>query len=171
MKLLDAKVINTMQGLELYIDAVHNIEIKDIHTPTIDSPFYEVQFGIQYFLLRQERKYSSQRNYFSIRMNYDFSSITLRETETESLFAVKSEDEREATKELLGEWLLKTNNYKESIHEYIRKVEQEEVYTVEDIQQKVETIKVLAKLLELTSEDIGQASVEKPVQLQAVPMF
>ncbi|GAA3334259.1 hypothetical protein GCM10020331_101520 [Ectobacillus funiculus] len=55
-------------------------------------------------------------------MNHDFSSITLTETETESLFAVKSEEEREATKELLGEWFIKTNSYKESINECIKKV-------------------------------------------------
>ncbi|MFB9758197.1 hypothetical protein [Ectobacillus funiculus] len=164
MKLLDAKVINTVHGLEIYVDVVGNIEIKEIHIPSIDSPFYEVQFGIKYFLLRKEKKYSSQRNYFGIRMNHDFSSITLTETETESLFAVKSEEEREATKELLGEWFIKTNSYKESINECIKKVKKGNIYTSEDVQhKKIETIKFLGKLLELPTEDIELASAEKSI--------
>lgn len=171
MKPLDAKVINTAYGLEVYSDLVKSMEIKDIHIPTIDHPFYEVQFGIEYFLLRKERYYNSQRNYFRILMSRDFSLIILKETETESLFAVKSEDEREATKSLLGEWFVKTDSYKESINEYIRRVKKENVYTEEDIQHKVETIQFLGKLLELTTEDIKRASIEKSVQLPALPML
>jgi len=171
MNLLDAKVIHTVYGLEMYWDAVKNVEIKEIHTPTIENPFYEVQFGITYFLLRKERYYSSQRNYFCIRMNPDFSVITLKETETESLFAVKSKDEREATKKLLGEWLVKTNGYKGSINEYMQKIEEVSIYTETDIQHKLETLKFLGKLLELTTEDIELASVERPVQPQLLSAF
>ena len=168
MKLLDAKVISTVQGLEIYSDLVKNIEIKELHVPTIDSPFYEVQFGIGYFLLRQAKSYNSQRNYFHICMNSDFSMITLKETETESLFAVKNEDERAATKKLLGEWFVKTKGYQESINKYIEKVKQENVYTDEDIQHKIKTINFLEKLLELTTEDIELAPVEKPDQLHVL---
>ena len=49
----------------------------------------------------------------------DFTSIALKETETESLFSVKSEDERAATKELIGEWFIQSNSYKQSIQESI----------------------------------------------------
>lgn len=168
MNLLDAKVIHTVYGLEIYLDAVKNIEIKEIHIPTIDSPFYEAQFGIEYFLLRKEKHYNSLRNYFRICMNQDFSLITLKETETESLFAVKSEDERAATKKLLGEWFIKTSSYKESINECIKKVKKEDVCTGEDIQRKIETVKFLGKLLELTAEEIELAPIEKTVQLQVL---
>ncbi|MFP3126091.1 hypothetical protein OH784_25965 [Ectobacillus funiculus] len=172
MNLLDAKVINTVQGLEVYLDLAENIEIKEIRIQTmgIDSPFYEVQFGIEYFLLRKGSYYSSQRNYFRICMNHGFSSITLKETETESLFAVKSEDERAATKKLLGEWLIQTNGYKESINECIKEVKKADVFKGEDIQDKKEIIKFLEKLLRLTTEDIKFASVEKPVQAQILPI-
>ncbi len=171
MNLLDAKVINTVHGLEVYLDLAENIEIKELHVPTIDSPFYEVQFGIEYFLLRKEKYYSSQINYFNLCMNHDFSLIALKETETESLFAVKSEDERASTKKLLGEWFIKTSGYKESINERIKKVKKEDICTSEDIQHKIETIKFLEKLLELTTEDIESAPVEKPVQLKVLPAF
>ena len=155
-KLLDAKVINTAYGLEVYLDSVKSIEITEVHIPTIDSPFYEAKFGIKYFLLRKEKNCNSQRNYFYIRMNPDFSSIVLKETETESLFAVKNDDERKATKKLLGEWFVKTNNYKECINEFITEVEKE------DTSHTAETIKFLEKLLEVTTEDIELASVERP---------
>jgi len=166
MKLLDARVISTAQGLEIFSDSAKSIEITELHVPTMDSPFYEVQFSIGYFLLRKEKYYSSQKNYFRICMNPDFSMITLKETETESLFAVKSEDERAATKKLLGEWLVKTNSYKQAINEYIKKVKQENVYTDEDIQHKIKTINFLERLLELTTEDVELASVEKSARLQ-----
>ncbi|GAA3331399.1 hypothetical protein GCM10020331_087850 [Ectobacillus funiculus] len=61
-------------------------------------------------------------------MNPDFSSIVLKETETESLFAVKKMKLREkATKKLLGEWFVKTNNYKECINEFITEVEKKKI--------------------------------------------
>lgn len=168
MKLLDARVISTVQGLEIFSDSAKSIEIKELHVPTVDSLFYEVQFGIAYYLLRKEKYYNSQRNYFRICMNRDFSMITLKETETESLFAVKSEDERAATKKLLGEWFVKTNSYKQSINEYIKKVKQENVYTDADIQHKIKTINFLERLLELSTKDIELAPVEKPAPLQVL---
>lgn len=164
MGILDAKVINTVRGLEVYLDLVNNIEIKDLHIPTLDSPFYEIRFGIEYFLLRENKYYDSHVNYFSIRMNDDFSSIILKETETESLFAVKSEDEREATKNLLGEWFIKTNAYKECVKESIKKVKEADIYTAADIHHSIQTLKFLERLLEVTTEDIQNASVEKSVQ-------
>ena len=39
MDLLDAKVIHTVYGLEIYLDSVKNIEVREIHIPTTDSPF------------------------------------------------------------------------------------------------------------------------------------
>ena len=102
MNVLDAKIIPTARGLEIYLDVEKSIKIKDIHIPTMNSPFYEIQFGIEYFLLREKKYYDSEMNYFSIRMNHDFSLITFKEPETESLFAVKNEDEKEATKK--GPW-------------------------------------------------------------------
>lgn len=55
----------------------------------------------------------------TIHMNTDMSSVTLRETKTESLFAVKTKFERDATKELVGEWLIKINAFKQVINDLI----------------------------------------------------
>lgn len=166
MNLLDAKLITTVQGLEIYSDLLENIEIKEIHIPCNNKPFYEIQFGLEYFLLREEKYYDTQRNYFCIRMSHDFRSVTLSETEAESLFAVKMEEEREATKKLLGEWFVNTNNYKTSIIELMNNIKQEDIWTEYDIQSKLETINFLEKLLELTAEDIYNANVEKQEYLQ-----
>jgi len=99
---------------------VNSVKVSDIITIEID-PYYEIILGIEYFLLREEKYYDSQKNYFRIRMNSEFSSITLRETKTKSLFAVKNEYERDPTMELVGEWLIKTNAFKEVINELIQK--------------------------------------------------
>jgi len=166
MNVLDAKVITTKTGLEIYVDFIETSEIRKVCIPTIDVPFYEIQFGIKYFLLRKEKYYDGHRSYFSICMNNDFTRITLKEPETESLFAVKSQDERQATQTLLGEWFIKTNAYKESIKEVIKEVKKENVYTEKDIQHTVETVKFLEKLLELTSSDIQNAPLEIANSLQ-----
>jgi len=166
MNVLDAKVITTIAGLEIYLDVMETSEIRKVCIPNIDDPFYEVQFGIKYFLLRKEKYYDSHRSYFSICMNNDYTRITLQEPETESLFAVKSQNERQATQNLLGEWFIKTNAYKESIKEVIKEVKKENVYTEEDIQHTVETVRFLEKLLKLTSSDIQNAPLEMSNSLQ-----
>ncbi|MFE0624800.1 hypothetical protein ACFW1J_25615 [Priestia aryabhattai] len=161
MNVLDAKVITTITGLEIYLELMETSQIRKVCIPTIDHPFYEIQFGIKYFLLRNEKYYDSHRSYFSICMNNDLTRITLQEPETESLFAVKSQNERQATQNLLGEWFIKTNAYKESIKAVIKEVKKENVYTEEDIQHTVETVRFLEKLLTLTSSDIQKAPLEK----------
>ncbi|MGG3157887.1 hypothetical protein ABEP50_19730 [Priestia megaterium] len=166
MNVLDAKVITTITGLEIYLDLAETSQIRKVCIPTIDNPFYEIQFGIKYFLLRKEKYYDSHRSYFSICMNNDFNRITLQEPETESLFAVKSQTERQATQNLLGEWFIKTSAYKESIKEVIKEVKKENVYTEEDIQHTVETVRFLEKLLKLTSSDIQNAPLEMSNSLQ-----
>ncbi|WP_424475460.1 hypothetical protein [Oceanobacillus kimchii] len=80
MNVLDAKIINTQYGLETYLDMVKNIEVKELHSPSDNEPFYEIVLGIEYFLLRDGKYYDSERNYFRIQMSEDFNSITLRET-------------------------------------------------------------------------------------------
>ncbi|PGT77402.1 hypothetical protein [Priestia megaterium] len=166
MNVLDAKVITTITGLEIYLDLAETSQIRKVCIPTIDNPFYEIQFGIKYFLLRKEKYYDSHRSYFSICMNNDFNRIILQEPETESLFAVKSQTERQATQNLLGEWFIKTSAYKESIKEVIKEVKKENVYTEEDIQHTVETVRFLEKLLKLTSSDIQNAPLEMSNSLQ-----
>ncbi|UYP07333.1 hypothetical protein [Priestia megaterium] len=161
MSVLDARVINTKQGLEIYSDLVETSEITKVHIPTLNTPFFEIQFGIGYFLLRKEKYYDRQKNYFKLRMSPDFESIILQETETESLFAVKSTEEREATKKLLAEWFIKTNVYKKVITQFINQIKEEKICTEEDVEDRVEAIKFLEKLMILTTEDIENASIKK----------
>ncbi|MED4072907.1 hypothetical protein [Priestia endophytica] len=165
MKVLDAKIISTSHGLETYLDLIENSEIKKIHLPTTNNPSYEIQFGIKYFLLKDKKYYDSNKNYFYICMSSNFSSISLKETHIESLFAVKNKEERETTKKLLGEWFIKTNTYKESINKLINKIKTENLCTEVDNQNKTEKIKFLKKLLKLTTKDLEDASIERHVEL------
>jgi hypothetical protein len=171
MNVLDARVINTHRGLETYLDSGENVAIKKIQIPTQNHPFYEIQFGIEYFLLRKGKYYDRQRNYFIIQMNPDFTSIKLKETETESLFSVKSEEEREATKALIGEWFIQTNSYKQSIQESIERIRKEEISTEEDINKKLKTINFLKKISYLISSDIQNAPIKKQIQMHTAMTF
>ncbi|WP_233522634.1 hypothetical protein [Peribacillus glennii] len=83
-------------------------------------------------------------------MNADMSCMRLRETKTESLFAVKNKFERDATKELVGEWLIKTNAFNQVINDLIQQKKMENVQTEEDIQIVLGTLRFLDKLLKLS---------------------
>ncbi|MFE7064264.1 hypothetical protein ACFVAD_19220 [Sutcliffiella sp. NPDC057660] len=161
MNVKDAKIISTQNGLETYLDVVKSIDVKDLHYPTETELFYEITVGIEYFLLKEERYYDSRKNYFRIRMDTDFGSLTLAETKTESLFAVKNEGEKDATKELIGDWLIKTQAFKQVINELIVQKKTEDVQTEGDIQSVLGTIRFLEKLLEIEAEDILRATVER----------
>lgn len=164
MNVIDAKIISTQYGLETYLDVVKSVDIRDLHYPTETELFYEITVGIEYFLLKEERYYDSRKNYFRIRMDSDFGSVTLVETKTESLFAVKNEGERDTTKELVGEWLIKTHAFKQVINELIDQKKMENVQTEGDIQVVLGTIRFLEKLLEIKTEDILSTNVERDLE-------
>ncbi|WP_417899859.1 hypothetical protein ABN702_06140 [Bacillus haimaensis] len=164
MNVMDAKIISTQYGLETYLDVVKSVDVRDLHYPTETALFYEITVGIEYFLLKKERYYDSRKNYFRIRMDSDFSSVTLVETKMESLFAVKNEAERDTTKELVGEWLLKTDAFRQVINELIDQKKIENVQTEGDIQVVLGTIRFLEKLLEIKTEDILNTNVERDLE-------
>lgn len=159
MSLLNAQVLETQYGLETYIDEKGKIEVDDLHIPSESSYDYELKIGVEYFLLR-DKHYTIEKNFFWLRMDADFRSVTLAETEMESLFAVKSESERKATKALIGEWLIHTNAFKQAITERIEKQKTENVTTEEEIRVIIENNKFLEKLLYLKAEDIENAMIE-----------
>ncbi|CAK6481139.1 hypothetical protein ACPOM7_15135 [Peribacillus castrilensis] len=160
MNVMDAKIISTQYGLETYLDVVKSVDVRELQYPTETEPFFEITVGIEYFLLKEERYYDSRKNYFRIRMDSDFGSVTLVETKTESLFAVKNAGEKDATKKLVGEWLIKTQAFKQVINELIVQKKMEDVQTEGDIQAVLGTIRFLEKLLEIEAEDIVGTIVE-----------
>jgi hypothetical protein len=154
MNILDAKIINTKYGLETYLDIVGNIEVKEIRYPTKKDSLYEIKLGVEYFLLKERKYYDRAKNYFWITMSKDFHSISLKETYTESLFGVKSETERESTKKLVIDWLIKTHAFKHVIGEWIEKKKTENLQTEEEINSVIEIIKFLETLLQINVESI-----------------
>lgn len=160
MNVMDAKIISTQYGLETYLDVVKSVDVRELHYPTETEPFFEITVGMEYFLLKEERYYDSRKNYFRIRMDSDFGSVTLVETKTESLFAVKNAVEKDATKKLVGEWLIKTQAFKQVINELIVQKKMEVVQKEGDIQAVLGTIRFLEKLLEIEAEDIVRTIVE-----------
>ncbi|AKO93013.1 hypothetical protein [Priestia filamentosa] len=162
MSLLDAKGIHTTHGVELYVDLVKNVNIKELLIPTVNNPFYGVKLEIDYLLLKEhkhyEHHYEHQKNSFWIVMDENLSSITLKEPEMESLFAIKNEEEREATKQLLGEWFIKTTGYKAAITQNLTEFEQNNSDMKENEGTK-KTIQFLKRLLELKTADIVNAFI------------
>ncbi|MFE7083664.1 hypothetical protein [Priestia megaterium] len=152
MDLLNTKAIKTTHGFELYVDLIKNINIKELSIPTVTNPFYEVKFEIDYLLLEEHKYYDHQQNYFWIVMDENLSSITLKESEMQSLFAVKNEEEREATQRLLGEWFIKTNAYREVINQYLNELE-EHYMKEEENQYTKKAITFLKELLEIKTMD------------------
>lgn len=161
MNVLDARVINTTRGLETYIDLLPNIEVEQFHIPSPNKPSYEIMLGIEYFLLSKEKYYESQKHYFWIEMSNDYKTIKLKEPETQSLFAVKNESEKQATKEMIGEWLIKTEAYKQVINKILNKQKEEGIQSEEDIKRVLETIKFFKELLRLEADNIRNARLEK----------
>ncbi|WP_019391005.1 hypothetical protein [Priestia filamentosa] len=162
MSLLDAKGIQTTHGVELYVDLVKNVNIKELLIPTVNNPFYGVKLEIDYLLLKEhkhyEHHYEHQKNSFWIVMDENLSSITLKEPEMESLFAIKNEEEREATKQLLGEWFIKTTGYKAAINQTLTEFEQNNSDMKENEGTK-KTIQFLKRLLALKTADIVNAFI------------
>lgn len=160
MGILDAKMIPTQHGLETYLDISNHVKVTDIHIPTIENPFFYIKIGVEYYRLTEEHYYDSQVNYFWIRIDPDLSSIVLLESDKQSLFGVKNLDEREATKELIGEWIINTQAFKHNIRQLIDEKKKENVTTEEEIRETVRTLELLEKMLELKTEDILKANVE-----------
>ncbi|QGS67896.1 hypothetical protein CV093_01585 [Oceanobacillus sp. 143] len=63
MNVMDAKVINTKYGMELYFDNIESVDVKEVHSPTVENPFYEVLIGVE-FLLMKERKFNKMKIIF-----------------------------------------------------------------------------------------------------------
>ncbi|KKK38152.1 hypothetical protein WQ57_10070 [Mesobacillus campisalis] len=161
MELLNAKIIPTHQGLETYLDIPNNITITELRTPTKEKPYLDIKFGIEYYRLKQKHYYDSQINYFWMRIYPEFSSISLLETDIQNIFSVKDQSERQATKELIGEWLINTKAFKQTILQLIEDKRKENVSSREEIRQIDREINLLEKVLELRTEDILKASVQK----------
>ncbi|MGW9018591.1 hypothetical protein, partial [Priestia megaterium] len=152
MELLDAQVINTQYGLEIYVDNIDNVKVKALYAPDLDNEPYEIMIGVKYFLLR-DRYYETKENYFWININND-NVVMLKESNTESLFAVKNESEREATKDLIGKWLIKTNTFKHAVIDSIEEQKKENIQSEIDITQVTNRINFLERVLQIKTEDI-----------------
>ena len=84
-------------------------------------------------------------------MSTDFQTIKIKETDKGNLFGLKDDEEKEATRELLGDWLIKTSSFKNAITEIINR---------QEYQESSETEHFLNNLLYLNSNDIKNALIE-----------
>lgn len=161
MELLNAKIIPTQQGMETYLDIPENITVADLNTPNRNNPFLDLKIGIEYYRLCDQHYYESEINFFWLRIHPESKSITLLETDIQSLFSVKNDSEKEATKELIGVWLINSHAFKQAIRQLINQKRAENVTTEQEIKETLQTIELLEKTLDLKTENILNASLEK----------
>lgn len=161
MNTVDAKIIKTQYGSEVYVDDVEHINFKSIHAPKVNQPLYRIEFEIGYFLLKEHRYYEYEKNYFWLAVSENFSKLTIQEPDMESLFGAKSEDERKATKALLSQWLIHTEAYKKQLNQHINDCKKSN-----DTNEGITA--VLEKLLTISAADIEQARIEKLAASQSV---
>jgi hypothetical protein len=136
------------------LDATKADDLGHLLYPTEENPYFDMKIGIRYYRLRNQKYYDSDINYFWLHVDHENNKIHLLEPEMQSIFAIKDAEEREATQELIGEWLINTNTFKHSIRELINQKKAE-------IRQIIRTVELLEKRLELKTEDILKATVGK----------
>ncbi|QGS67897.1 hypothetical protein CV093_01590 [Oceanobacillus sp. 143] len=78
-------------------------------------------------------------------MSTDFKTVKIKESDKGNLFGLKDNGEKEATRELLGDWLIKTSSFKNAVTEIINK---------QEYRKPSETEHFLKNLLYLNSGDI-----------------
>ena len=49
MNTVDAKIIKTQYGSEVYVDDAEHINFKSLHAPKVNQPLYRIEFEIGYF--------------------------------------------------------------------------------------------------------------------------
>ncbi|MBM4764616.1 hypothetical protein [Bacillus sp. B15-48] len=160
MNVLDAKIIHTHYAMETYLDMSNHIRITDLQLSQ-EERFFEMKIEIEYYRLKPQHYYDRQTNYFWLRMYPELNTVVLLETDRQSLFGVKDKDEQEATKEMIGEWLINTHAFKHAIRQLIKQKKAENVISENEIQETLTTIQFLEEILELKTEDILKANVER----------
>lgn len=150
MNMVDAKVINTKYGLEMYCDKDSSVVINEVHSPTIKNPYYEVLIEVEYLVMKNQKDMYPMKNYFWISMCEDSQTVKIKETEMGNLFALKDSGEREATKEMVAEWLFKTESFKKAIIKW-----RQERHTVQPKEEQF-----LDNLLYLSTENFKNAFIE-----------
>lgn len=160
MDLIEAKVIDTQYGMELFMDKKNDVDVLAIHSPTVTNPYFDLKVGISYYLIK-EHYYQRRKNYFWIRMDKYNNSITFKESEKESIFAVKTIEERKATQALITEWLLYSQTFKKALNKTLKEILTKNIETEEDIKEINELKIFLEKLLNIKDVVILDAITEK----------
>ncbi|RLL46571.1 hypothetical protein D8M04_05020 [Oceanobacillus piezotolerans] len=151
MSMVDAKVINTRYGLEMYCDKDSSVVINEVHSPTDKNPYYEVLIGVEFLVMKNQKDMYPMKNFFWISMSEDFQTVKIKETEMGNLFALKDSEERKATKEMVAQWLFKTESFKKAITTWIKK----ESHSVQPDEEQF-----LNNLLYLSTENLESAFIE-----------
>ncbi|MGG3466254.1 hypothetical protein ABES02_01610 [Neobacillus pocheonensis] len=161
MNLLESKVIQTKSEKEIYIDQNTNIEIGGIQYPEKAHPYYEFMVGLELIRIRANEYYGTKKAYFGIRITENLQSLTIFEPDQQSIFASKSEEEKDAAIELINYLLIESLNFKQFVMTMIRNLKTENGIFEKEISKLKANKALLEKLLKVTYEDVKFAIQRK----------
>ncbi|WP_043930325.1 hypothetical protein [Bacillus sp. EB01] len=153
MKLLESKVIETEFEKEIYVDKASNIEIAKINFDETTSN-YELMVGLQFLRIRNNDFYGTIKGYFGLKIMGDSETITLNEPYQQSIFAVKTPEEKDAVLELIDYLLTSSPYFKQLVMDEINNLKQMDFVCEKEILELRTKIKFLEKFLKISYSDL-----------------
>ncbi|WP_026693495.1 hypothetical protein [Peribacillus kribbensis] len=154
MKLHDAKVIQTLLETEIYVDDLSTLTITSFSYPEDESPYYSFLVGIKLFRIRNHDFYGGDESFFGVRITESLSTITIFNTDRESIYGVKNEQEKEAASELIRYLLTESPYFKKYVAQQMDEIKDTNVVCEKQIQDIKSKLKVYGRLMNLKTEDI-----------------
>ncbi|MFJ5716772.1 hypothetical protein [Neobacillus sp. NPDC093127] len=163
MSLLESKVIQTKFEKEIFIDEISNIELGGFQYPNKKFPYYEMMVGVNLMRIRNNEYYGTKKSYFGLRITEDFQSIVVFDPDQQSIFAVKSELEKQAAIELIDYLLIESPKFKELVRQMIFNNKQANVFSDIEFQEHKAKLSVLEGLINVPNLDVKIAVQKKNI--------
>jgi len=161
MGLLDSKVIETKFEKEIFIDQSSSIELCEFHFPKKNFLFYEAMVSIELMRIRDNEYYGIKNELFGIRMTDDLQTLYVIEPEKQNIFAIKNEQERQATNELIEYLLTESAAFKQLLTEMIQDLKQANLVSNKEIIETKAKLDFLERLVTIQSIDIKFPNTQK----------
>jgi hypothetical protein len=154
MNLLESKVIQTRFEKEIFIEEKSNININGFHSLDKNTPFYEFMIGLDLIRIRDNEYYGMKKSYVNIRISEDLQSLFVVEPDVQSIFAIKTKQEKEAAIELIHYLLVDSQTFKQVVTEMISNIKKENISNGFEVKKAKAKLAVLERLLNVSDEDI-----------------
>jgi hypothetical protein len=163
VNLVESKVIQTKLETEIFIDQSSNIEISNIYYPENNYPFFEFLVGVEFIRIRNNEFYGTKKSYFGVKITEDFKSVFVFEPSHQSIFALKSEEEIEAVKELIHYLINESPNFKQLLLSMVNDIKKANIVCSKEITELQAELELLENLIKSRYEDIKFVTIQKKI--------